>query len=42
LLGAAGLRNPSCKDRRAEGCPGGQLTGVPEVVAQNVPEHAAA
>jgi EmrB/QacA subfamily drug resistance transporter len=42
LLGAVGLRNPSCKARRAEGCPGGQLTGVPEVVAQNVPERVAA
>jgi hypothetical protein len=42
LLGAVGLRNPTCKDRRAEGCPGGQITGVPEVVAHNVPERAAA
>jgi EmrB/QacA subfamily drug resistance transporter len=42
LLGAAGLRNPSCKGRRAEGCPGGQLAGVPEVVARQVPERAAA
>jgi EmrB/QacA subfamily drug resistance transporter len=42
LLGTVGLRNPSCKDRRAEGCAGGQLTGVPEVVAQSVPEHATA
>jgi EmrB/QacA subfamily drug resistance transporter len=36
LLGAAGLRNPSCRARRAEGCPGGQLTGVPEVVAEKL------
>jgi EmrB/QacA subfamily drug resistance transporter len=42
LLGAIGLRNPSCKDRRAEGCAGGQLAGVPEAVARNVPERAAA
>ena len=33
LLGAAGLRNPSCA-QRAEGCAGGQITGVPEVVAE--------
>jgi len=42
LLGAVGLRNPTCRDRRAEGCAGGQLTGVPEVVAERVPERAAA
>ena len=42
LLGAIGLRNPTCKGRRAEGCPGGQITGVPEVVARNVPERVAA
>jgi hypothetical protein len=42
LLGAIGLRNPSCGDRRAEGCPGGQFAGVPEVVAEHVPERAAA
>jgi hypothetical protein len=42
LLGAAGLRNPSCRSRRAAGCPGGQIAGVPEVVAQHVPERAAA
>jgi EmrB/QacA subfamily drug resistance transporter len=42
LLGAVGLRNPSCKNRRAEGCPGGQFAGVPEVVARQAPEHAAA
>jgi EmrB/QacA subfamily drug resistance transporter len=42
LLGAVGLRNPSCRDRRAEGCAGGQFAGVPEVVAERVPEHAAA
>jgi hypothetical protein len=33
LLGAAGLRNPSC-EQRAEGCAGGQIAGVPEVVAE--------
>jgi EmrB/QacA subfamily drug resistance transporter len=33
LLGAAGLRNPSCA-QRAEGCAGGQIAGVPEVVAE--------
>ena len=42
LLGAVGLRNPTCRDRRAEGCAGGQFTGVPEVVAERVPERAAA
>jgi hypothetical protein len=42
LLGAIGLRNPSCTERRAQRCPGGQLAGVPEVVARNVPERAAA
>jgi hypothetical protein len=41
LLGAAGLRNPSCA-QRAEGCPGGQITGVPEFVAEAEPERAAA
>jgi MFS family permease len=41
LLGAAGLRNPTCA-RRAEGCAGGQITGVPEVVAEAAPERAAA
>jgi EmrB/QacA subfamily drug resistance transporter len=35
LLGALGLRNPSCH-QRAEGCAGGQIAGVPEVVAENV------
>jgi EmrB/QacA subfamily drug resistance transporter len=35
LLGAAGLRNPSSAGQ-AKGCAGGQLTGVPEVVAENV------
>jgi EmrB/QacA subfamily drug resistance transporter len=42
LLGAAGLRNPSCAARRAKGCAGGQITGVPEVVAEHVPQQAAA
>ena len=42
LLGAVGLRNPTCRDTRAEGCAGGQITGIPEVVAERVPEHAAA
>jgi EmrB/QacA subfamily drug resistance transporter len=42
LLGAVGLRNATCSKGRAEGCPGGQLAGVPEVVARNVPERAAA
>ena len=42
LLGAVGLRNPTCKDRRAEGCAGGQFAGVPEVVAEHMPEHAVA
>jgi EmrB/QacA subfamily drug resistance transporter len=41
LLGAAGLRNPTCA-QRAEGCAGGQITGVPEVVAEAAPERAAA
>jgi EmrB/QacA subfamily drug resistance transporter len=41
LLGAAGLRNPSCH-QRAEGCAGGQLAGVPEVVAVAEPVRAAA
>jgi EmrB/QacA subfamily drug resistance transporter len=36
LLGAAGLRNPSCSGRRAKGCAGGQITGVPEVVAEKL------
>jgi hypothetical protein len=35
LLGAAGLRNPSSAGE-GRGCAGGQLTGVPEVVAENV------
>jgi EmrB/QacA subfamily drug resistance transporter len=34
LLGAVGLRNPNCR-REAEGCAGGQIVGVPEVVAQH-------
>jgi EmrB/QacA subfamily drug resistance transporter len=42
LLGAFGLRNATCSRGRAEGCPGGQLAGVPEVVAQRVPERVAA
>ena len=42
LLGAVGLRNATCSKGRAEGCAGGQITGVPEVVAQNVPERTAA
>jgi len=42
LLGAVGLRNPTCRDRRAEGCAGGQFAGVPEVVAERVPERVAA
>jgi len=42
LLGAAGLRNPSCRGRRAEGCAGGQIAGVPEVVAAHAEERAAA
>jgi EmrB/QacA subfamily drug resistance transporter len=41
LLGAVGLRNPSCH-QHAEGCPGGQLAGVPEVVAEVAPNRAAA
>ena len=41
LLGAVGLRNPSCR-QRAEGCAGGQLAGVPEVVARVEPNRAAA
>ena len=35
LLGAAGLRNPSSAGE-GRGCAGGQLAGVPEVVAENV------
>jgi EmrB/QacA subfamily drug resistance transporter len=42
LLGAVGLRNATCSRGRAEGCPGGQIAGVPEVVAHNVPDRAAA
>jgi hypothetical protein len=42
LLGAVGLRNVTCSRGRAEGCPGGQLSGVPEVVAERVPERAVA
>jgi EmrB/QacA subfamily drug resistance transporter len=42
LLGAVGLRNATCSDGRAEGCAGGQIAGVPEVVAHNVPDRAAA
>jgi len=42
LLGAVGLRNATCSRGRAEGCPGGHLSGVPEVVAERVPERAAA
>jgi hypothetical protein len=42
LLGAVGLRNATCSRGRAEGCPGGQLSGVPEVVAEGVPDRAAA
>ena len=42
LLGAVGLRNATCSRGRAEGCAGGQLAGVPEVVAQRAPERAAA
>src|SRR5436190_8736157 len=42
LLGAIGLRNPTCKSRRAEGCPGGQIAGVPQIVAEHVPERVAA
>jgi EmrB/QacA subfamily drug resistance transporter len=37
LLGAAGLRNPTCAER-AEGCAGGQITGVPEIVAERAPQ----
>jgi EmrB/QacA subfamily drug resistance transporter len=36
LLGAAGLRNATCSGGRAEGCAGGQITGVPEVVAEKL------
>jgi EmrB/QacA subfamily drug resistance transporter len=42
LLGAVGLRNVTCSRGRAEGCPGGQLSGVPEIVAERVPERAVA
>jgi EmrB/QacA subfamily drug resistance transporter len=42
LLGAVGLRNATCSRGRAEGCPGGQLAGVPEVVAELEPEYVAA
>src|SRR4051794_10920389 len=42
LLGAVGLRNATCSKGRAEGCPGGTLSGVPEVVAERVGERAAA
>jgi hypothetical protein len=42
LLGAFGLRNATCSRGRAEGCPGGQIAGVPEVVAEREPERVAA
>lgn len=35
LLGAVGLRNPR-RELEARRCPGGQLAGVPEVVAENM------